>query len=256
MDPDDVISCMGDTKLLTHEDAFSLVLALKGSSSGLNLPFSSVARDGLWNVQYFANLTITLTHNQNFGANIGIFGPPPQVSVGRYDVQFTVHCPTQLLLASVFVVHPDIISISSTNLSIQPGNITSEATVLNPTLTPSHQVSEVRFAKPVTFNAGSTAATLTIATNGPIVSVQGSRVIGTFPSAGRAKPRGAAGFGFVGNSNLYGFGYDGGMNLPSQQPQPFTPPQSHQEKPVPEGVNINITSNPWYFVVGFKFRVR
>ena len=225
MDLDELIQSVSRTKILTTEEALNLILMVKHSKPRQKLCFSNRKRQGVWETRLYKGLQFDY----------------PQLSTHQIQVPFVVqNCSQGILIKSIYLLnvhscHFEKITLKSTQGYVRTlKNFLHEGKILH----------EVIFDRPVSLQSNvHTIVNFQISTkqsNPPATRLQGHNVIRHLQQTRMQDQSGIFGSLKFVQGNQPSTSVFGGTF--KAQPQ--------------ENVGIAMQSNNWYFVVGFKYRIK
>ena len=230
MDLDELIQSVSRTKILTTEEALNLILMVKHLKPRQKLCFSNRKRQGVWETRLYKGLQFDY----------------PQLSTRQTHVQvpFVVqNCSQGILIKSIFLLNVhgcpfEKITLQSIEGSVRTlKNILHEGKILH----------EVLFDRPVAVQSNVQAiVAFQIPTKqniSPATRLQGHNIIRHLQQT-RMQDQG----GIFGNLKLV----QGNQNS-APNTSVFGIAFKAQSQ---ENVTIAMQSNSWYFVVGFKYRIK
>ena len=250
MDPDEFIKEVSTTEVLTTEEAFNLILQMKGSAPRRVLPFSSETRSGVWKEEFFNALSIP-PQGQPACVYDGFraFGAPmSNITTTHIPFQIAYCEKDKVLIKSVYIINPTNCSLNKVSIQVacEPRVTNQVGTIylLENRSHIGHQLYEVKFPPHVTMKTNDTGIIMAEYSGNPGPTLlQGQRAIGD-PKKGQQQ-------------NPYQQGVAAGAPIHHFKARRFERNfKAETQGSIPEDVTIVMQNNPWHLVVGFKYKVR
>ena len=229
MDENEFIKEVSSSEVLTTDEAFNIILQIKGSTPRRTLPFSSVERNILWKQEFFRALSIVNQGTSSFTTRTKVY--PMQIHV---PFQITYCKKDIVLVKSIFMINPNDCALNNASIQFAKRNQIGILSSLKNRFYLGIQLCEVEFPPHVTLKTNDVAVIrVEYQGNNSPVLLQGQRIIGD-PKKGHPSAL------FGGNVEGNFFHFDKGEKQGSN----------------PEDVAIFMQNVAWHLVVGFKYKVR
>ena len=250
MDPDEFIKEVSNSEVLTTDEAFNLILQMKGLTPRRQMSFSSAERSGTWKEEFFKDLSVV---PQQYGSTVVVSNScyhtitparlmGQQVPVQQVQTSQQVQIPFQItcckkdtvLIKSIFIINGNNCNISNVSLQSVAGTIST----LEKRFHLGHQLHGVVFDPAIVIRKEVTATVL--------MQVSGNR-----PTLLQGKRSSTIGDPRKGSYSVQ----QCGTNFSPQLVFGSTT-HSQDQYQFPDDVCITMQKIPWHFVVGLKYKVK